>query len=409
MDKIKNIFEIEDCYGCGVCATICPRQIIQIDLNADGFYRPYIKDRDKCINCGLCLKVCSYSQSGLSVANDILYSYAGWSNKPAVRRKSSSGGVGFEIARCLIEDGYSAVGVRYNPELNRAEHFIATTVEDFSPSMGSKYIQSYTVDAFRQIDKSKKYLISGTPCQIDGIRRYLKHLRIEEDFVLMDFFCHGIPSKLVWDKYLSEVEKKIGKVVYASWRNKCTGWHDSWGMNIEDEESGEKVNWHDSYNLLIKGEKSFCSSRYSQGNVFFRLFLSDGCLGKACYDNCKYKYRSSAADIRIGDLWSRKYKDNEEGVTGVVVYTQKGCEILGKTDCTLIPEPFNIVCEGQMKIPAHRSRIYGALWQLLHKEDSTICQLAEIVEKELKRKRTVNRLKHPIRTLTNIFKRFNKI
>lgn len=95
----------------------------------------------------------------------------------------------------------------------------------------------------------------GTPCQIDSFRRYIRKNHIEENFILMDFFCHGVPSKKMWDKYLSETEKITGKVIYASWRNKITGWHDSLAMDIDGEHTGEKVNWHDSYNLLIKGEK----------------------------------------------------------------------------------------------------------------------------------------------------------
>ena len=63
--------------------------------------------------------------------------------------------------------------------------------------------------------------------------------------------------------------------------------------------------WHDSYDLLIRGEKSFYNSRLSQGDRFYRFFLSDACLGKACYERCKYKYDRSAADIRIGDLWGK--------------------------------------------------------------------------------------------------------
>lgn len=409
MDKLNNISYIKKCYGCGVCAIICPKQIIQIYINNDGFYQPHIEKEDKCINCGLCLKVCSYTQTGLSVDNDVLYSYAGWSNKPYVRQNSSSGGISFEIARYLIEQDYKAIGVRYNPELNRAEHFIATTVEEFIPSMGSKYIQSYTIDALKQINKSKKYLIIGTPCQIDSINRYLKFLRIEENFILMDFFCHGVPSKLVWDKYFSEIKKIIGKVTYVSWRSKNTNCNNLLNIDNKDEEQGIKVNWHDSYNLFLRGEKFSHSSRYSQGDSFYQLFLCDGCLCEACYDACKYKCRSSAADIRIGDLWGKKYKDNEDGVSGLVVYTKKGNNIIEKIDCTIIPEPFDVVSEGQMKTPAHRSRIYDSLWQLLREEDSTTCQLSEIVKKELKRKLIINRLRHPVRSLINLSKRFYKL
>lgn len=37
-----NISNIKNCYGCGVCATACPRKIISLALNSDGFYEPYL-------------------------------------------------------------------------------------------------------------------------------------------------------------------------------------------------------------------------------------------------------------------------------------------------------------------------------------------------------------------------------
>ena len=40
-----NISNIKDCFGCGVCATVCARHIIDIRLNNDGFYEPQIRMR----------------------------------------------------------------------------------------------------------------------------------------------------------------------------------------------------------------------------------------------------------------------------------------------------------------------------------------------------------------------------
>ena len=95
-------------------------------------------------------------------------------------KKCSSGGVGFEISKILLEQGYKICGVRYNPTLNRAEHYISVSKEELVQSAGSKYIQSYTVDGFRSIDRKEKYLVVGTPCQIDSFRRYIRKNHIEE-------------------------------------------------------------------------------------------------------------------------------------------------------------------------------------------------------------------------------------
>lgn len=279
-----NISDIHNCYGCGVCSKPCPVHIIDLRLNEEGFYEPYLTEPDKCTHCGLCRDVCAYVKDELAQPNTPVVSYAAWSNDIQVRKKCSSGGVGFEIAKYLLGKGYKTVGVRYNAEKGRAEHFIASTLEELVQTTGSKYIQSYPVDGWKGIDRKGKYLVTGTPCQIDSFRNYMKRMKLpEENFILMDFFCHGVPSMLAWKKYCQEVEKTTGKITYASWRNKFNyGWHDSWIIGIDGENEGEKVNWHESYNLLIRGKKTFLQSRFSQGDKFFRLFLGDQCLGRQC-------------------------------------------------------------------------------------------------------------------------------
>ena len=400
-----NISNIHDCCGCGVCATVCAHQIIEIKLNEDGFYEPVMTDGGKCTDCGLCVDVCSYSHEGLSLTDSCIKSYAAWSNDEKVRRKCSSGGVGFEVGKALIEKGYKVCGVKYNPESNRAEHYVAKTIEELIPSIGSKYIQSYTVDGFKTINRKEKYLVTGTPCQIDSFRRYIRKFRCEDNFVLMDFFCHGVPSMWVWKKYTADVEKITGKITYASWRNKFTGWHDSWAMSMDGEKTGEKVNWHDSYNVLIREKKSFYNSRLSQGDAFFRLFLSDSCLGKACYDKCKFKYDKSSADIRIGDLWGKTYQENEDGVSAAIAFTQKGEDALKQCNCTFIEHPFDVVAEGQMKVCPSINSVYTEIKRTLTDKDVSINASIKVLNKAQLKWRIRNWLKHPLRTICNIIKK----
>lgn len=361
---MKNISHIKDCYGCGVCATICPKKIIHIDLNSEGFYEPHIDQLDQCIDCGLCLDVCAFSHEDLAPKEEVIRAYAAWSNDPQVRNKCSSGGAGFEIGRTLLQQDYKVCGVRYNAGQQRAEHYIATTVEELIQSAGSKYIQSYTVDGFKAISRKEKYLVTGTPCQIDSFRRYIQKLHIEDNFVLLDFYCHGVPSMLVWKKYLQEVERKIGKVTYASWRNKFTGWHDSWAMSLDNIE----FDWKAPYDELIKEKRGVYNSRLSQGDLFYKFFLGNMCLGKACYKHCKYKYNHSSADIRIGDLWGKTYQDDEEGVSAAIAFTQQGDEVLHQCNCSLVEHPFDVVAEGQIKtrlpMPKIRANIISRLQSL---------------------------------------------
>lgn len=367
---MNNISEIHNCYGCGVCAASCGKNIISIQLNKYGFYEPILTEPSKCSNCGICLEVCAFNHKELSLKESKKKCWAAWSNDERIRRKCSSGGIGFEIGKQLIEKGYYAVGCRYDIELQRAEHYIATTVDEFAQSIGSKYIQSYTADAFKQIKKQgKKYLVTGTPCQIDSFRRMIKKFRCEDIFILMDFFCHCVPSMYTWKAYIKMLEHKIGKVTYASWRNKYEyGFHDSWLMAIDGENTSKPINWNESYNLLIRGKKSFIQSRWSQGDIFYRLFLGDMCLGTQCQKKCKYKYDKSSADIRIGDLWGPTYQKDEKGVSALVVFTDKGRNIVENLrDVTLIEHPFEIVAEGQMKKNAQAKEMYPVVMWYLRK------------------------------------------
>ena len=405
---MNNISKIHDCYGCGVCATACGRKIIEIGLNAEGFYEPHITDPNKCTNCGICTEVCAYLHGELALKETKIYPYAAWSKDHLVRRKCSSGGAGFEIGKYLLGQGYKVCGVRYNADKNRAEHYIATNVEELIPSAGSKYIQSYTVDGFKAINRKEKYLVTGSPCQIDSFRRYIRKFRCEDNFVLLDFFCHGVPSMLVWKKYTEWAEKQVGKITYASWRNKWTGWHDSWAMGIDGEEHGEKINWHDSYDMLIRGKKSYIESRLSQGDMFYQLFLGDCCLGKQCYDHCKYKYNRSSADIRIGDLWGKTYNDDEDGVSGAVAFTQKGNEVLKQCNCELVEHSFDVVAEGQMKTCPQRIGAYNKILETLKNDSKNIQDACHILTTYRKQQRQLERIKHPVRSFKNIIKKIVK-
>lgn len=62
----------------------------------------------------------------------------------------------------------------------------------------------------------------------------------------------------------------------------------------------------------------------------------------------------SYADIRIGDLWGKTYKNEDKGVTGVLAITSKGKDIIYQMSNIYKKHiQIEIVCEGQMKTNAH--------------------------------------------------------
>lgn len=330
---LNNISKIKNCYGCGVCAISCPENIIDIELDKDGFYSPKINNLDKCINCGLCLKNCAFVDKDVSESHAIneVKSYATWSKDESIRYDCSSGGAAYEIGAYLIDNGYLGCTVKYDSEKHRAEHYIAKNKDEYKLGIGSKYIQSYTLEAFSSFDKNKKYVVTGTPCQIDSLRKYIKSKKNEDNFVLIDFFCHGVPSMLLWNKYLAYT--KVKDISNVMWRSKKKGWHNSWAITIKDK---------------LDDEVYF--SLYTNGDKFYKMFLGHYCLGEQCHKDCKYKLLNSSADIRLGDFWGNKYSNNQKGVSSLIAFTKKGNDIVSSIDTLeFIPETNSVSCESQMK------------------------------------------------------------
>lgn len=108
---MANIFGVHNCFGCGLCAVVCKHNVIDMRLNSEGFFQPFILDVNRCIDCGLCGMVCSYLNSFEEVKP--VHSYAAWSMETKVLKTTSSGGVSYEIGKYLISQGYKFCGVKY--------------------------------------------------------------------------------------------------------------------------------------------------------------------------------------------------------------------------------------------------------------------------------------------------------
>ncbi len=153
----KNIEAlIGECSGCSACSVICPVDAIQVKLDEKGFYKAFINS-DKCVNCGLCTDVCMKKQ--IHNANDIIngQAYAAQSKNLDVIKTCTSGGIAYEMSVHIINDNNLVVGVEYDYETNSARTIIVDNMEDLEKLKGSKYIQSYTEEAFNKvIDIAKK-------------------------------------------------------------------------------------------------------------------------------------------------------------------------------------------------------------------------------------------------------------
>jgi len=351
---------VEKCTGCGMCVVACPKKCIEMVFSKNGFYIARLIDNKLCNNCGICEKVCPVYNNKMKNKENIK-AYSVYSKDNNIRKSCSSGGVGYEIGKFLIKNGYKACGVRYNTNTNIAEHIICDNIKDFEQTKGSKYIQSFTVDAFNRLFNGEKYVVFGTPCQISSVRKYAKFLKKEDNFILVDFFCHGVPSYLMWDKYVEKQKNKFNVKEFKNikFRDKINGWH-SFTMSFVSDD-----------------DKRYYSDSYINRDIFYKFFFSDLCLNDACY-NCEYRTLTSNADIRIGDFWAEKYKNNKKGISSVISFTQKGENIIEQLaqECIITEEYIEVVIEGQIKsngkIPTFRERIFKSL--KTDKKLTTICR-----------------------------------
>lgn len=57
----KTTIDLSYCKGCGLCVSVCPKKILQLDaqaLNAKGYHPAKIIDEAACIACGMCALIC---------------------------------------------------------------------------------------------------------------------------------------------------------------------------------------------------------------------------------------------------------------------------------------------------------------------------------------------------------------
>lgn len=335
----ENISKFTTCYGCGVCVIGCPTKIINLELSKEGFYTPVIENQDKCIECGICLDICAYNHEELASSPEEknIKAYGCWSKDEKVRRESTTGGMGYELAREALLENTGVCGVKYDISKERAEHTVVHDLEKLAQIQGTKYIPSFTQPGFKDMDRKKEYIVFGLPCQIDSLRRYIRRFKIEDRVRLVDLLCYGVPSLLLWQRYLEHNKNHIiGKIRKVKFRSKMFGWHKSACIEIDS------------------GEKSFI--RKAHDSEFYGLFFTNTCLNKCCYDKCKYKLLNSSADIRIGDFWGERYSEDEQGVNVLFAFNERGNSIVEslKQSCGFESVTLEEACQNQKKTNAEK-------------------------------------------------------
>lgn len=293
-----------NCTGCSACAMACPHDAITMDRNEDGFIYPYVND--KCTDCSLCLKICP----ALSVdkyTNDISKCYAVMASDE-IRKVSSSGGIFSVFAEYVISSGGYVCGAAFDSNM-QLQHYMVDNLNDLASLRGSKYLESNLKDIFVKVkeklilDNGSHYvLFTGTPCQVAGLKAYLR--KDYDNLILVDLVCEGVPSQKVFDKYLKE--KFPGeKVKEFSFRDKSKG-------------------WTITFNALTDKNRYIYSvddDPYFQAFTYYPLSLRKEC------NFCDYN-KKRPGDISIGDFWRIKEfypdLDDKKGTSMLLVNTEWG-------------------------------------------------------------------------------------
>lgn len=317
-----KITDKQKCCGCSACAQRCPKGCISMQQDAEGFFYPKV-DTSVCIDCHLCERVCPVINQ--SVERKPLRTFAAKSLIDDVRIQSSSGGLFTLLAEHTIEQGGIVLGVRWDEEWN-VRHDYTETKEELVKFRSSKYVQSIIGDSYLKAEKflkeGREVMFSGTPCQIAGLKHFLR--KEYDNLLTVEVICHSVPSADVWQQYLSEKLQSLkwdkSYIRHISFRDKRTGWK--------------------GYSFTIENKKSEVYTELASKNSFMRGFLADLYTRPSCRA-CPAKQLRSGSDITLGDFWGIETLmpkiDDNRGVSAVLANTEKGCKALNDLQMQMYP------------------------------------------------------------------------
>ena len=309
-----EIIDEKKCCGCRACIDVCPKKCIITRVGTLGHIFPQV-DSTKCINCNLCESVCPFIKE--SGNESLKSSYIAFNKGQDIRAISSSGGLFYSFASRYFDLGYTIYGACFDEDLTLKTKGI-NRIEELQPLCKSKYLQSDTTGIYQEIKKTlddgKGVLFCGTPCQVAALKLFVK--KDYENLVLIDFFCHGVPSQIYFDKCKELVENKNGiKIVGYQFRTKI--------------KKGVTPHYFTINYLKDNKEKTKTDFYYKSPNyAAFQRYIN---LRESCY-NCKFAKEDRNSDITIGDFHDielfRKDINRFDGVSLVIVNTKKGLSVL---------------------------------------------------------------------------------
>lgn len=335
-----NITEKHLCCGCSACVQICPKHCISLSEDEEGFLYPEVSLK-QCIDCGLCEKVCPMISRPAPI--EPLKTLAVKNRNEEERMKSSSGGVFIALARRVIEKGGVVFGAVFDEDWE-VKHTYAESLEEVHPMMCSKYLQSRIENTYFEagqfLKQGREVMFAGTPCQITGLKKYLR--KDYPNLLAVDFLCHGVPSPGVWRTYLRET---FGTAAQRA----ATGKNTVLSLSLKNVPAIAGISFRDKtlsgwkkFSFVVWGKSASKADKNSvllsaihRDNPYMRGFLSNLYLRPSCY-RCLCKNGISHSDLTIADFWGigslMPDFDDDKGVGLVLVNTRRGETIFRDLD-----------------------------------------------------------------------------
>lgn len=302
------------CCGCTACMAVCPKQCIKMKPDEEGFLYPET-DVSSCINCGRCDRVCPMTKPA-AYEKDSRKTVALRSTNKDVVSGSTSGGFFIPLANNILSCGGIICAAAFDENFT-VRHMIIESINDIPLSRfsGSKYVQSNVGDSFTNVKKSlaagRKVCFVGTPCQVNGLKKYLK--KDYENLITVDLVCHGVPSPMLWKKYIDyQMEVYGSSVESVTFRSKIYGYHSGGYMDIR----------------FTNGKKYVASAKT---DYMLKSFFKEISSRPVCYE-CPFKSMERCSDLTLYDCWHfgklTGRKDDDRGYTNVIVQSEKGEKLL---------------------------------------------------------------------------------
>ena len=307
---MPKLVEIDKCCGCAACANKCAKGAITMQPNKEGFLHPVI-DTSLCVECGLCEKACPGLDPAKAEGNSPK-AFIVQHKDDAIRYQSTSGGAFTAIAEEVIRRGGVVFGAIMTEDL-KVKHDCVSTVADLAKFRNSKYVQSEIGDCYKRAKKmlteGRMVCFSGTPCQINGLYKFLG--KDYENLIAVDVICKSVPSPMIFEKYVTFKKKQEGQISDVVFRDKKRGFLYCTMAHYGSHEA--RQNASDQYR------------RGSESDEWLRLFLSGKISRRSCA-SCQYQSLERVGDITLGDIWEtgNTNLDDNKGSTLVHVWTEKG-------------------------------------------------------------------------------------